>query len=65
MPNGNMPQPEMESPAERFDRDWLHVRDDRKERTLDHQAVERLERLYVDRETSSSAVLTSGTDVSE
>ena len=48
-----------ESPAERFDRDWNHVRDDRKDRTLDHQSEERLERKYVDRETRESAALES------
>lgn len=40
----------------RFDRDWEQIRDDRKERTLDQQSLERKERRYVDRETMVSAV---------
>lgn len=36
-----------ETAAQRFDRDWAQIRDDRKTRGLDYQAAERKSRLYV------------------
>jgi len=51
-----MANPVAESAASRFERDWEHIRDDRKERGLDQQSLERKERRYVDRVTGVSAV---------
>lgn len=45
-----------EGVASRFNRDWEQIRDDRKERTLDQQSLERKERRYVDRGTMVSEV---------
>jgi len=45
-----------EGVSSRFNRDWEQIRDDRKERTLDQQSLERKERRYVDRQTMVSEV---------
>lgn len=52
----------VETAAQRYDRDWLHVNDDRKVRTVDFQSQERLDRLYVDRESGESAVVRGDRD---
>lgn len=44
-----------ESAADRFDRDWTQIEDDRKVRGLDYQSVERAERLYVGEDGSTPA----------
>jgi len=36
-----------ETAAQRFDRDYGHVETDRRVRELDHQTLERLQRIYV------------------
>lgn len=36
-----------ETAAQRFDRDWEQIQDDRKVRGLDNQTAERASRLYV------------------
>jgi len=36
-----------ETPNERFNRDWGQIEDDRRERGLDYQSQERVDRLYV------------------
>lgn len=47
--------PNPESAASRYDRDWLHIEDDRKVRGLDQQPDERLARRYVNDATGESA----------
>ncbi len=37
-----------ETAAQRFDRDWANILDDRRVRGLDNQSLERLKRIYVD-----------------
>lgn len=46
---------ELETTAQRFDRDWAHVRDDRFERGVAHQDEERWTREYVDAATGKAA----------
>lgn len=47
-----------ETVAERYDRDWLQLNDDRKVRGFDQQAADRREREYVDPETGETVTAT-------
>lgn len=44
-----------ETAAQRFDRDFGHVETDRRVRELDHQPLERLQRIYVEADGSTHA----------
>lgn len=50
-----MTTPTPETAAERFVRDWDSMLDDRKDRGLDHQALERVQREYVAPDGSTPA----------
>lgn len=50
-----MTTPTPETAAARFVRDWASMLDDRKDRGLDHQALERVQREYVAPDGSTPA----------
>lgn len=45
----------VETAAQRYDRDWDNIEDDRKTRGLDNQSLERVRRLYVAADGSTPA----------
>ena len=54
-----MAVPNAESAESRFERDWMEIQDDRRERGLEQQPDERLARRYVSPEGVSATGATS------